>query len=132
MKSGEKSVAPVGPCLGAHRVTIKYDANRRIIAKAVFDPDGTEKKSWAYAYNDKGDFSSFTLKSGSTRSTTTYTYEYDSVGNWSKRVVVYDNDDGMLELMLNATGKKVTAEELRKMKESGRITRVAVRQITYY
>ena len=132
LKNGEKAIAPVGPCLGAHRVTLRYDAKGRVIAKAVFEPDGSEKKSWTYEYNDKGDLSTVLLKSGSTKSVTTYSYEHDPVGNWIKRKLVNEGEDGMLELMLSATGKKVRADELTKMKESARITRVTSRQIAYY
>ena len=130
LSTGERAVAPVGPCLGAHKLTFKYDEKRRVISKAAFEPDGTEKKSWTYAYDERGNLTVSTIKS--TSSTTKYTssYEYDSVGNWTKRTTVMEDDDHFLELMKKATGSDKSTP-----KQTGELSmpsHVSVRKITYY
>ena len=132
LSDGKKAIAPVGPCLGAHRVTHGYDANSRIVAKTVFEPDGTVKKSWTYAYDDRGNILKMKIKSTGSTSTIDYKYEFDSFGNWIKSIQVYGPEDGMLELMLQATGKKLTDEEMRGLRDAATITSVRVREIAYY
>ncbi len=117
---GQKAVAPIGPCFGAHRITYKYDSNRRVIASTAFEPEGDEKKAWTYSYDERGNYSLYTIKSRSSVTRITYTHEYDSRGNWTKRTTVSETDDNLLQQMLNATGKKTTPDELRAMKESSK------------
>lgn len=132
LSGGQEAIAPVGPCLGAHRVTYKYDSRNRIVGKAAFETNGKEKKSWTYDYNEHGNYSLYTIKSATSTTRMTYSYEYDAKRNWTKSTVVSEADDNLLESMLKATGEKVTPEELRAMKESSKITSVTVREITYY
>ena len=54
LSDGGKAYAPVGPCLGAHRVTMTYDDKGRPTTKTVFETDGKVKKSWIYTYNENG------------------------------------------------------------------------------
>lgn len=44
LADGRKAIAPVGPCLGAHRVTYLYNEAGRVTAKEVFEDDGSKKK----------------------------------------------------------------------------------------
>jgi hypothetical protein len=82
---GRKATAPVGPCLGAHRVTYTYNDNGKVSTRAVFEDDGRLKKSYRYAYDDKGNTTEYV--SGDDYSTTTfvYKYEFDAKGNWIKK-----------------------------------------------
>jgi hypothetical protein len=132
LSDGRKAVAPIGPCLGAHRITYKYDSQKRIISSSAFETDGNEKKTWTYVYDERGNYSLYTIKSGSSTTRITYAYEYDSNGNWTKRTSMSENDDSFLEQMLNATGKKPTPDESRAKKERLKITSVTTRKITYH
>jgi hypothetical protein len=132
LNDGKKAIAPIGPCLGAHRVTYQYDSNKRVVASSAFEEDGKEKKSWAYKYDERGNYLVYSIKSAYSVTRITYSHEYDSKGNWTKRTSVSENDDGFLEQMLKATGKKATPEELKTMKDRAKITHVTIREITYY
>lgn len=133
LANGQKAYAPVGPCLGAHRVTYTYDGNGRPATKAIFETDGKVKKSWIYTYDQHGNQLRTTIKSGGTTTVYEYRYEFDPVGNWTRSAVTSDDsDDNLLELMLKATGEKATPEQLREMNARSRMTRVTTREITYY
>ncbi len=132
LSDGQKAHAPVGPCLGAHKVTYTYDKARRPITKAAFETNGREKKSWTYSYTDSGDYLKYTIKSGSSTTSISYSYEYDSKGNWVKSTSVTETDNHMLELIQKATGSKATPEETQAFKDATTITRVTRREITYY
>lgn len=83
---GQKATAPVGPCLGAHRVTFAYDNKGRVYKKSVFEDDGTLKKSYESTYDPGGNMVRLVV-SGRSGTTTTweYKYEFDARGNWVKR-----------------------------------------------
>lgn len=85
MPDGSKAIAPIGPCLGAHRVTFTYDEKGRPHEAVSYEPNGVMKKSWLYAYNDKGLMSEEKLEDSYGHSTNTHVYEFDSRGNWIKR-----------------------------------------------
>lgn len=137
MSDGQKAIAPVGPCLGGHRVTFTYDKNNQPITKIVFDAKGNIKKTWTYSYDNNGNFAIYTIKSGSHATKISYSYEYDEKGNWIKQTAVTESDDGgLLDIMMKATGKPISEEARKKANEeikkmSTRRT-VTTRQITYY
>ncbi|HYI39515.1 MAG TPA: hypothetical protein VE053_04265 [Allosphingosinicella sp.] len=85
MPDGSKAIAPIGPCLGAHRVTFTYDEKGRPHEAVSYEPNGAMKKSWLYAYNDKGLASEEKLEDSYGHTTNTHVYEYDLRGNWIKR-----------------------------------------------
>ncbi|HEX8127110.1 MAG TPA: hypothetical protein VF548_16160 [Allosphingosinicella sp.] len=85
LPDGSKAIAPIGPCLNAHRVTFTYDEKGRPRAAVSYEPSGAMKKSWLYAYDDKGQISEEKLEDSYGRTTRTHAYEYDSKGNWIKR-----------------------------------------------
>lgn len=85
MPDGSKAIAPIGPCLGAHRITFTYDEKGRAHEAVSYEPNGAMKKSWAYAYNDKGLMSEEKLEDSYDYTTNTHIYEFDSRGNWTKR-----------------------------------------------
>lgn len=86
MADGSKAIAPIGPCLGAHRMTFTYDSKGRPYKVVSYEPNGRVKKSWLYAYNDKGLMSEEKLEDSYDHTTNTHLYEYDSRGNWIKRM----------------------------------------------
>lgn len=137
MRDGQKAIAPVGPCLGGHRVTFTYDKNNRPITKTVFDAKENIKKTWAYSYDSNGNIIVYTVKSGSNVTKISYTYEYDGKGNWTKQTAVTESEyDGIFDAMLKATGKTITEEERKRaekeMKEMTTRRTVSARQISYY
>jgi hypothetical protein len=136
---GSKAIAPVGPCLGGHRVTMTEDDKGRPIAKAVYDIDGKVKKSWTYAYDERGEFTEQTLtSSGGSAYRYIYKYEYDSHGNWLKRTAAVEETGTdrfvaeLLETMEKASKETAPPEEKKKLTESMRRTLVSTREITYY
>ena len=88
LANGAKAVAPVGPCLGAHRLTYTYDEKGRALKVVAYEPNGEVKRSWNYAYDPKGQVALDTRESESSRVSLAYTYEYDARGNWTKQVAI--------------------------------------------
>jgi len=86
MADGSKATAPVGPCLGAHRVTYEYGEKRLITARVDFEADGTKKKGYKWTYDDKGQIARYFIESASSTTSFIYKYEFDSHGNWTKRI----------------------------------------------
>ncbi len=136
LSNGERAYAVVGPCLGAHRLTYTYDEKGRLAAKAVFEADGKEKKNWTYVYDQRGDQIKQIMKSQWGTTTYDFKYEYDAAGNWIRSTSIDetkdDISDRLLQTMLKAEGKTATPEELRKLNEKSKMTRVTTREITYY
>lgn len=86
LANGSKAVAPIGPCLGAHRVIYSYDVTGKPIKVVAYEPDGELKKSWQYSYNPKGQIAEDIREDAWSRTTFVYAYEYDSRGNWIKQI----------------------------------------------
>lgn len=84
--SGAKAVAPIGPCLHAHRVVYEYDKEGRLIRMVSYEINGTVKTTWNYLYNDKGFRQEESREDVWSKVTTSFTYEYDPKGNWIKKV----------------------------------------------
>lgn len=82
---GTKADAPIGPCTGAHRVTYSYDSASNPIQIVFFDTDEKPQKTWQYTHDSKGQITKEVRDSEWSNTTYTYTYEYDSRGNWIKQ-----------------------------------------------
>ncbi len=132
MIDGTKAIAPVGPCLGGHKVTFTYDSQKRPITKAVFEAGGREKKRWTFGYDERGNYRSYEVKSGSIVTKIEYTYEYDSQGNWIRSTSVSEADSSIFDLFKDPSGKAVTPGEKKEFLERTRSTRVTTRDITYF
>lgn len=86
LSDGRKATAPVGPCLGAHRVEYTYDKIGRVVGRRVFEDDGALKKSYKMTYDAKGNIAEYVSESASGLTTTfIYSYEFDPKGNWIKK-----------------------------------------------
>ncbi|MGE3467982.1 MAG: hypothetical protein AB7J13_13755 [Pyrinomonadaceae bacterium] len=86
LANGKRAIAPVGPCVGAHRVTSRYHESGRIIGQSVFEDSGTEKRSYKWIYNDEGRVVSYISESSGSTVTFVYKYEFDATGNWITRI----------------------------------------------
>lgn len=120
LADGRKATAPVGPCLGAHRVAYTYDTKGRVAAKEVFEDEGTLKKSYQYQYDDNGNFMEYVVRDiWGTTTTFVYKYVFDPRGNWIKKT---------------STGTSIDSG---KFSTSGKSepyirTQITTREITYY
>jgi hypothetical protein len=85
LADGQKATAPVGPCLGAHRVTFAYNDKKQTIARAAFEDDGSKKKGYAWSYDEKGNVAKYIVENPGSTTTFVYKYEFDDRGNWIKR-----------------------------------------------
>ncbi|HEX6375279.1 MAG TPA: hypothetical protein VFZ91_06125 [Allosphingosinicella sp.] len=85
---GSRAIAPIGPCLGAHRMTYAYDEKGRSAKVVAYEPDGSLNKSWQYSYNSAGDVAEERREDRWSHEISTISYEYDSRGNWIKRIAV--------------------------------------------
>lgn len=114
LASGSKAVAPIGPCLGAHKVIYSYDGKDKPNKVLAYEPDGEMKKSWTYTYNPKGQVAEDIRESVWSSTKFIYKYEYDSKGNWITRTTVVTDPS--------------------KLSDSGAHQRKTVtsREITYY
>lgn len=111
LANGSKAVAPIGPCLGAHRVTYSYDEKGKPIKVIAYEPDGEVKKSWQYSYNPKGQIAEDIRESVWSRTKFVYTYEYDSHGNWIKQIATV-NDQSKLSQMEPHERKAIISREI--------------------
>lgn len=98
LASGSKAVAPIGPCLDAHRVTYSYDEKGRPLKVVAYKTNGELKRSWQYSYNPKGQIAEDIREDVWSRTTFVYAYEYDSHGNWIKQIATV-NDQSKLSQM---------------------------------
>ena len=90
LPDGKKSLAVIGPCVGTHRVIYTYNDERKPIKITHSDPDGEVKWSWEYAYDSKGMLTNEIAGYLSTRQSFVYAYEYDSRGNWIRKIATKD------------------------------------------
>jgi hypothetical protein len=111
LANGSKAIAPIGPCLGAHRVTFSYDEKGRPIKVVAYEPDGELKESRQYSYNPKGQIAEHIRESAWSRKTFVYTYEYDSHDNWIKQMAAI-NSQPKLGPMEPYERKTVTSREI--------------------
>jgi hypothetical protein len=122
LPDGSKAIAPIGPCLGAHRMTYQYDEKGRSARVVAYEPDGTLKKSWQYTYNTKGDMAEELNEDSYSHASWTYSYEYDSLGNWTRRIAIIKEQPKPQESASGELGRMEPPE--RRM--------IHNRKITYY
>lgn len=98
LANDSKAVAPIGPCLGAHRVIYSYDEKDRPVKIVAYEPDGELKKSWQYSYNPKGQITEDIRESAWSRTAFVYTYDYDSHGNWIRQIATVNDQSKLSEM----------------------------------
>ena len=86
MADGSKATAPVGPCLGAHRVTFSYDQKGKTIGQDAFETDGSQKRGYRWKYDGKGNIAEYFTETSGHSVNFVYRYEFDAKGNWIKRI----------------------------------------------
>jgi len=89
--NGAKAVAPIGPCLSAHRMIYTYDAQNHPITIVSYEPSGELKKRWKYTYDSEGEKKEDVQESFWSLTKFVFEYEYDSHGNWIKRTTTTFN-----------------------------------------
>ena len=105
LTDGRKATAPVGPCLGAHRIAVAYDQKGRTLSQDMYEVTGELKKAYSWTYNDKSNIATYIIKSPGSTVKFVYSYEYDARGNWVKRIATgTSKEDG-----LTVFGKPATA-----------------------
>jgi hypothetical protein len=87
LADGSKAEATIGPCLGAHRMTYAYDEKGRSREVVAYEPSGKMKKTWLYAYNDRGLMAEEKREDDWSYRTSVYAWEYDERGNWTKAII---------------------------------------------
>ena len=110
LANGSKAVAPIGPCLGAHRVTYSYDDKGRPMKVVAYEPTGEPKKSWQYSYTPQGQIVEDIRESEWSRMIFVYTYEYDSRGNWIKQIATVTDQSKLSKLEPNKRKTIITRE----------------------
>ena len=81
---GGPATAPIGPCLGAHRVVYRY-ADGRISERALYEADGSLKRTSSFKYDGHGNVIEEARTEGPMKSLLRYEYRYDDRGNWTRR-----------------------------------------------
>lgn len=114
LADSSKAIAPIGPCLGAHKITYSYNENSQTTGVTAYETDGKIRQSWQYTYNAKRNLAEDIRESVYSRRKFVYTYEYDPNGNWIKQTAAITD--------LQKSGES---------KPSERKT-VLTREITYY
>jgi hypothetical protein len=82
---GRPATAPVGPCLGAHRVVYRY-VEGRVSEREIYEDNGALKRKSSFKYDGRGNVAEETRTDGPTRSLFQYEYRYDDRGNWIRKV----------------------------------------------
>lgn len=109
---GEPATAPLGPCLGGQRVTMSYEAGR-IAQQSIYRADGSLKQRSSFRYDDVGNVVSELRTTSIGTDRLTHKYEFDTAGNWTKRVssIEYDikpNEPARADMLLNITSRTIT------------------------
>jgi hypothetical protein len=112
--SGTAATAPVGPCLGAHRLEYRY-ANGTVEERVLYEVDGTLKRRSVYRYDGRGNVVQEVRTGGLSDSRFTYEYDVDARGNWIRRI-----------------GTTVYGQPSRDGVDAAAIVTVTHRTITYY
>lgn len=82
--NGRPATAPVGPCLGAHRLVYRY-VEGRVSDLSIFEEDGSLKRRSSYRYDARGNVAEETRAGGMGNDVFRYEYRYDDRGNWIRR-----------------------------------------------
>jgi hypothetical protein len=88
---GSKAVAPIGPCLGAHRVAYSYNPQGKQNHVTAFEPNGEIKKTWKYVYGPDGELKEDVRESVWSIIKFTYSYEFDAKANWIRQVAIVED-----------------------------------------
>ena len=84
MPDGRPATAPVGPCLGAHRLVYRY-VDGRVSERQLFEENGSLKRRSSFKYDNHGNVAEERRTDGSMESLFRYEYRYDDRGNWIRR-----------------------------------------------
>ena len=79
-----------GPCLGVHRVTYIYNEQRKPTKIVYYEPDGRVRQTFQYSYDAKGLVTTHLLQYYDAKQSFAYSYEFDSHGNWTRKVATKD------------------------------------------
>ena len=90
---GGRATAPIGPCLGAHRVVYRY-VDGRISERALYEVDGSLKRKSSFKYDDHGNMTEEARADGPMTSLIRYEHRYDDRGNWIRRIETVRYDVG--------------------------------------
>ena len=90
---GGPATAPVGPCLGAHRLVYRY-AGGRISERELYEADGSLKRKSTFTYDGHGNVAQEARTDGPMKSLIRYEYRYDDRGNWIRRTETIRFDVG--------------------------------------
>lgn len=82
----KKAVAPVGPCFNVHKLNYIYDAKDRPTKVVAYEPDDSIKRTTSYVFDDKSNIAEEVRDSDYSKLYFTHRYEYDTHGNWIKRI----------------------------------------------
>jgi hypothetical protein len=85
------ATAPVGPCLGAHRLTFRR-AGDRVVDQALFDTDGTSVRRSTFEYDAHGNVAREVRTEPHGVIRVEHAYEYDARRNWTSRRVTIERD----------------------------------------
>ena len=89
--AGRPTTAPIGPCLGVHRLVYRY-LNSRVKEAQLYEEDGTLKRRSVFEHDLQGNVIEERRTDGLAPSLFKYEYEYDSRGNWTTRISTIDYD----------------------------------------
>jgi hypothetical protein len=85
------AMAPVGPCLGAHRLTFRR-VGGRIVEQALFATDGSSIRRSTFEYDAQGNVAREVRTEPHGVLRTEHAYEYDARSNWTSRRVTIERD----------------------------------------
>ena len=93
LPGGRRATAPVGPCLGAHRLVYRY-VDGHVSERELFEEDGSLKRRSSFKYDSHGNMTDETRIDGPMESLLRYDYRYDDRGNWIRREETINYDTG--------------------------------------
>ena len=112
LANGAKAIAPVGPCLGAHRMTYSYNKQNQPTKVVAYEPNGEFKASWKYSYDTKGQTTEKIYETQWSKQAFTFAYEYDSRGNWTRQIVTKDYVSSLAMDMENTRATSVVSRDI--------------------
>jgi hypothetical protein len=110
LANGAKAVAPIGPCLGAHRVAYSYDSQGRPERTMAYEPDGEIKTTWQYTYASEQEVVEYVKEDVWSRIRFVYEYDRDSHGNWIRQMVTIEDEPKLSERPTSSRKKEVSRE----------------------
>ena len=112
--NGAKSFALLGPCRGAHRVTYAYNEQRKQTKIVFYELDERVKDAFQYSYDAKGLVTTHILQYYDVKQAFAYSYEFDSHGNWIRKVTTKDlgnNDFPDASKQVSVTSRQISYYE---------------------